>query len=214
MKAVEVLVHASDDVSVAGTVALLGGEPQLRVRSHLEDGDGCPEAVVLVLADEIGAGAFDYLRRLQARFEADVPLRSLLVAGRFRPDTILSAVEHGVVGFVLRDDVSPAVLASAVLAVGRGTAVMPPALQRSFLDELIRLRREVLAPEGLTMSGLGEREREVLRLLAEGYRTDEIAERVPYSEGTVKNVLYGLMSRHGLNSRAHAVAYAVRTGAI
>ena len=54
----------------------------------------------------------------------------------------------------------------------------------------------------------------MLRLVAEGFGTEEIAAKLCYSERTVKNVLYGLMTRCGLNNRAHAVAYALRAGAI
>src|SRR5438874_1446916 len=51
-------------------------------------------------------------------------------------------------------------------------------------------------------------------LVVEGFGTEEIAAKLCYSERTVKNVLYGLMTRVGLNNRAHAVAYALRAGAI
>ena len=54
----------------------------------------------------------------------------------------------------------------------------------------------------------------MLRLLSEGCDTREVARMLSYSERTVKNVLYGLMTRCGLNNRAHAVAYALRAGAI
>jgi len=77
-----------------------------------------------------------------------------------------------------------------------------------------RMRKDVLEPNGLTLSGLAARECDVLRLVAEGFGTEEIAAKLCYSERTVKNVLYGLMTRCGLNNRAHAVAYALRAGAI
>jgi DNA-binding CsgD family transcriptional regulator len=64
------------------------------------------------------------------------------------------------------------------------------------------------------MSGLTERERNVLALLADGYDTGEIATQLSCSERTVKNVLRGIMIRHDLKHRAHAVAFAVRAGAL
>jgi len=51
-------------------------------------------------------------------------------------------------------------------------------------------------------------------LLAEGDSTEEIAVKLEYSERTVKNVLQLLMRQHRLNNRAHAVAFAWRTGVI
>lgn len=61
---------------------------------------------------------------------------------------------------------------------------------------------------------LTQREEEVLRLLAEGLGMAEIAERLSYSERTVKNVFYGVTARLKLRNRPHAVAYALRAGLI
>ena len=55
---------------------------------------------------------------------------------------------------------------------------------------------------------------EVLKLLADGLDTSEIARRLSYSERTIKAVLHDVTARFQLRSRAHAVAYAVRAGLI
>ncbi len=52
------------------------------------------------------------------------------------------------------------------------------------------------------------------RLVAEGLRTDEIASKLSCSERTVKNVLRTAIRRLGLVNRTHAVAYAIRSGAL
>lgn len=72
----------------------------------------------------------------------------------------------------------------------------------------------MLGPRGLTASGLETREVDVLRLIAEGLDTAEIADRMKYSERTVKNILYAMMTRLNLRNRSHAVAYAMRSGII
>jgi DNA-binding NarL/FixJ family response regulator len=59
---------------------------------------------------------------------------------------------------------------------------------------------------------LDGREREVLRLIADGLGTVEIAKRLNYSERTVKNILHRLLTRMNLRNRAHAVAYALGNG--
>ena len=64
------------------------------------------------------------------------------------------------------------------------------------------------------MSGLTEREIEVLRLVAEGLDTAEIADKLAYSERTIKNVIHDITSRLCLRNRTHAVAWAVREGLI
>jgi len=53
-----------------------------------------------------------------------------------------------------------------------------------------------------------------LRLLADGMDTGQIAQRLSYSERTVKNILQGMLTRLGLRNRTHAVAHAIRLGLI
>ncbi len=59
-----------------------------------------------------------------------------------------------------------------------------------------------------------DRELDVLRLLARGLSTREVAHTLSYSERTIKNVIYGLTTRTGLRNRTHAVAVAVRIGLV
>jgi DNA-binding NarL/FixJ family response regulator len=98
--------------------------------------------------------------------------------------------------------------------VAAGEAAVPSDLLARLLDQVGRLQRQVLSPRGLRFSGLSEREIEVLRLLADGLDTGEIARRLSYSERTIKAVLHDVTVRFQLRSRAHAVAYAVREGLI
>jgi DNA-binding NarL/FixJ family response regulator len=56
------------------------------------------------------------------------------------------------------------------------------------------------------------REVAILRLLADGRSTIEIARQLAYSERTIKNTIHQLTTRLGLRNRAHAVAFAVRRG--
>ena len=70
-----------------------------------------------------------------------------------------------------------------------------------------------LAPSHRALSW-SEREIAVLRLLAQGMSTREIARSLCWSERTIKNVVYDLTSRNGLRNRTHAVAVAVRAGVV
>jgi DNA-binding NarL/FixJ family response regulator len=63
-------------------------------------------------------------------------------------------------------------------------------------------------------AGLTEREIEVLRLVADGFDTSEIAGSLAYSERTIKNIIHDVTARLNLRNRSHAVAYAVRQGLI
>ena len=61
-------------------------------------------------------------------------------------------------------------------------------------------------------SELTPREEAVVRLVAQGQTTAEVAAELSYSERSVKNVIHGLIERFGLRNRCHLVAHAVREG--
>jgi DNA-binding NarL/FixJ family response regulator len=62
--------------------------------------------------------------------------------------------------------------------------------------------------------GFTERELRILRLVAQGLDTTEIAAELAYSERTVKNAIHAVTERYNLRNRSHAVAYAIRVGVI
>ena len=207
MEAVQVAVRSSDAVTEFGAVTILRSSPQLRVVKPEEEAQA---SVVVVVEEFAGDEVFAHLRELRT----EARQYCVLVTDHFRAADLMTAIECGVVAVLPRRETGDAELVSVVLSVSRGAAYLSPSLQGMLLAQLERMRRDVLEPNGLTLSGLASRERDVLRLVADGFGTDEIASELAYSERTVKNVLYGLMSRFELNTRAHAVAFALRAGVI
>jgi DNA-binding NarL/FixJ family response regulator len=206
---VAVAVHATDPVTRLGATTILSGDPRLRVLD-----DEAKAEVIVVIERALNDAVFARLRAAREQSTQETPPRCVLLTDHFPAAGLMTAIEVGVAAVLPRRGTSDAELVQAVLAVRGGAAHLPPALQGTLLAQLDRMRREVLEPNGLTMSGLTARERDVLRLLAEGLGIEEIATELAYSERTVKNVLYGLMTRYGLSTRAHAVAYALRAGVI
>ena len=138
----------------------------------------------------------------------------MLITTELADVDLLVAVELGVRGVVLRADATPEVLVRLVRTAASGDATLPPDLLGRLLTQVSRLQRDVLAPRGLNIAGLSEREIEVLRLVAQGLSTGEIAERLSYSQRTIKTVLHDIVSRFQLRNRTHAVVYAMREGLI
>jgi DNA-binding NarL/FixJ family response regulator len=207
VEAVQVAVRSSDAVTEFGAVTILSSSPQLCV---VKPGEEAQASVVVVVEEFAGDDVFAHLRDLRTEARP----YCVLVTDHFRAADLMTAIECGVVAVLPRRETGDAELVSVVLSVSRGAAYLSPSLQGMLLAQLERMRRDVLEPNGLTLSGLASRERDVLRLVADGFGTDEIANELAYSERTVKNVLYGLMSRFELNTRAHAVAFALRAGVI
>jgi len=112
---------------------------------------------------------------------------------------------------VRRGDASPERLAAAVSAV---LAMHEP--PRS-VEEALGYRADQLDAEPappVRPPGLDDRDVEVLHLMADGMSTAVIAERLAYSESTIKNIIHAIVGRLGARNRAHAVAIAVRAGLI
>ena len=144
------------------------------------------------------------------------PIRGLLragsenvvvVAATVDDSGVLAIVEAGACALLRRGDVTVERIAEVVIAANRGHGTLPPDLLGSLLSQLGRLERTVLRPHGYLLNGFSSREVDVLRLVADGYGTDEIARMLAYSERTVKNVIHDVTSRLGLRNRCHAVAY-------
>jgi DNA-binding NarL/FixJ family response regulator len=81
---------------------------------------------------------------------------------------------------------------------------------RALIDRLRSLRS---TPHSHTWP-FNAREIDVLRLLAEGMSTTEVADNLNYSERTIKNVLHDAITRLNLHNRTHAVAHAIRSGVV
>jgi DNA-binding NarL/FixJ family response regulator len=202
---VPVYVYADDPISQIGVSHQLAACPGLQVT---EDVDRAVVAVVVI--DEIDEQA---LGVIQAMPRNGCP-RVVVVVSRLDDAGLLGAVEAGASGILRRASADAEALVEAVETAAAGNGSVPSDLLGGLLAQVGRLQRQVLAPRGLMLSGLTEREAEVLRLVSEGYDTAEIAERLCYSERTVKNVIHDVTSRLGLRNRSHAVAYALREGLI
>ncbi len=204
---IDVCVWAADPLSRAGTIAQLRGTAAVRV---VDEEQAAEAAVALVVADDVDAEALRAIRSMRRLGGGGV---ALLVT-RLDDRGLLSAVEAGVGGVLRRSQATVGNVVSTIRSVAAGEGTLPPDLLARLLDQVGQLQRQVLAPRGLTFSGLTERELEVLRLLADGYDTSEVSGKLFYSERTVKNIIHDITSRLELRNRTHAVAYALKQGLI
>jgi DNA-binding NarL/FixJ family response regulator len=202
-----VYVYANDPILQAGVVSQLRMSTEVAVVDRSEIDQAAVAVVVTDVVDE------PVLRMLRAIQRGNAP-RTVLIAATLDESTVAAAVEAGVSGLLRRGEVTPERLLDVVRKVADGDAAVPPDLLARLLEQVGRLQRQVLSPRGLRFSGLSEREIEVLRLLADGMDTGEIARKLSFSERTIKAVLHDVTTRLQLRSRAHAVAYAVREGLI
>lgn len=202
---IEVTIQSDDPVIRAGIVSILRHRPEL----NLLRGDGPGDSSVLVLCtDVIGDQALETLRRHWRTGRG----QAVLVVGQIREAELFAALECGVRAIVRRQDASPERIVRAIQSADRGAGDLPADLLGGLLGNIGRSLRGGAVPREAPLTGFSEREIDVVRLVSEGLETREIAEKLSYSERTVKNVLQGIMLRLGLRNRPHVVAYAAREG--
>jgi DNA-binding NarL/FixJ family response regulator len=161
----------------------------------------------LVIVDAAAPDVREFVRDL--RVDRDTP--SLVSGSDWQPERVASVVEAGAIGVLEKRTLTPATLEANVRAALLGAAVLPSDL----VADVVAMGSDEVDANGILRGGqLSEREQEVLRLIADGHATREVAAQLCYSERTIKNVLHDVAMKFGARSRSHAVAHAVREGLI
>jgi DNA-binding NarL/FixJ family response regulator len=205
-KRISVYVYAHDPITRSGLTAQLRGRPEFELVLATDP----PPAVAVVAIDTADEPALQVMRSLRAKGCDHL----VLVVDSLSDDDLMSTVEAGAGSIVWRSRASASWLAQTVINAAGGEAALPPEVLARLLKQVTRLRRHVLAPRGLTFTGLSNRERDILKLAAEGLDTEEIARELSYSKRTVTSSLHDVSVRYQLRNRTHAVAYAIREGLI
>jgi DNA-binding NarL/FixJ family response regulator len=161
-----------------------------------------PEVVVMDIRLPGGSG-IDACREITQL----LPETKVIMLTSYAEDEMLfDAIAAGAAGYVLKqiggDD-----LVRAIEAVGRGEALLDPALTQRVFE---RVREAQRKDEKSAFSDLTDQEMRVLALLAEGKTNREIAQLLYLGEGTVRNYVSSILSKLGLANRAEAAAYAVQ----
>ena len=210
-------VVTDDPAAAAPIITQLRARPELGVRHMLPPHQA---DVILALATTLSGGLLaDLTSRSSLAGQAGNPAQCIvLVADPIRESLLGPLIGCGVVSILPWRGVTAELVAQAVLASHAGRAILPSTVARWLVDEARVTRHEPAAAAGagagLGPGGLSEREIDVLRLLADGRDTAQIAARLRYSERTIKKILQDLTTRLQLRNRTHAVSYALRTGAI
>jgi DNA-binding NarL/FixJ family response regulator len=196
---VPVGVIALDPVLEAGTRSTLLACPELTL---CEPADA---RVAVLTVDRLRPAELDTVRLARA-----YPQRPavVLVAGALAPGDALHALAAGARGLLLRREADVSRLGHAVLAADQDECTLPTDL----LEQVLQGPDTRHGNGGWAGGALSDRERSVLRLVADGHETAEIAERLAYSPRTVTTVVHDITQRFRLRNRTHAVAYALRAG--
>lgn len=193
MVVTRVALAVPDRLSRAGVEGIIAACPNLRLVPDSRSGDA---HVLVLVASGPGPEATEAVRAVVGRRR--LPVLAVLDSPGPKGGTELA--DLGVVACLWRSELTPDRLAREIVAVSTSRE------SRLTLDLGRYRQQQEHSPSG--------RERDVLRLLADGLAVPEIAERLDFSERTVQKTLYGVTSRLALRNRTHAVAYAWRRGVL
>lgn len=208
-------VVLADDHPVVrqGVAALLASEPDMEVVGQAERGEEVPALVEALQPDVVvldlmmpGRGGLDVARELARRW----PKSHVLVLSMHDNEAyVLEALRSGASGYALKQ-AQPVELVRAVREVGAGHRFLSPPLSERAIEAYARREGQSADP----YDDLTPREREVLRLVAEGHTNAAIGEQLFISPRTVETHRANLMKKLALRSQAELVRYAVRRGLI
>ena len=131
--------------------------------------------------------------------------RVVMLTSYAEDEMLFSAIRAGASGYILKQ-IGGEDLVRALEAVGRGEAMLDPAVTQRVFQEV---RRAVKDEEASAFANLSQQERHVLMLVSEGKTNREIAKALFLGEGTVRNYVSSILSKLGVSNRAEAAAYAV-----
>lgn len=131
--------------------------------------------------------------------------RVVMLTSYAEDEMLFSAIRAGASGYILKQ-IGGEDLVRALEAVGRGEALLDPAVTQRVFQEV---RRAVKEEEASAFANLSQQERHVLLLVSEGRTNREIAKALFLGEGTVRNYVSSILSKLGVSNRAEAAAYAV-----
>jgi DNA-binding NarL/FixJ family response regulator len=184
-------LELQEDIEVVGEAA--DGQAAIDVAARTS-----PDVILLDLAmpDRDGLGALPRLKDIG---------RVIVLTSFGEDDRLFAALRGGAVGFLLKDT-EPAELVRAIRTAHAGQSPLSPAVAARVIDQLAQAGR----PRAIDQ--LTPREREVLRLIAEGLSNKRIARELGVAEKTVKTHVGHVLAKLELSDRTQAALYAVREG--
>jgi DNA-binding NarL/FixJ family response regulator len=211
MKEIKVLIVDDHTLVRQGIRSLLALAADIEIVGEAADGreavekvrELAPNVVLMDLAMP-KMGGLEATRRIRKEFPAT---KVLAVTQYDDSEYVIPVIEAGARGFVTKM-ASPLELASAIQAVYRGDSFLSPSAAAILVEEC-QLKTDAEGEKD-SYQLLTDRERETLKLIAEGYTAREIAEVLVVSPKTIEWYKTNLMRKLNLHNTADLIKYAIR----
>ncbi len=211
----KIRVLLADDHAVlrSGLRALLNLEPDMEVVGEASNGR---EAIELgqtlkpdVIVMDISMPEMDGLAAAKAIHEIGIPCHIVILTVHAEEDYLFQTLQMGASGYVLKSSADTELM-DAIRAAQRGEVFLYPSAVKKVLGEYLKGARGEGGKGAL--EALTNREKEVLKLTAEGFTNQEIAEKLVISPKTVDTYRQRIMEKLNLHHRSQLVQYALKTG--
>jgi two-component system, NarL family, response regulator LiaR len=134
----------------------------------------------------------------------------IIFSGLSTHDMVVPALKAGAIGYIIKD-ASEVELIQAVRQAARGEACLHPSIMRHVLSQMHNSEKE---EQEDSLKRLTERELSVLKLMAQGFTNQEIAQKMRVSTATVHSHVGHILSKLQVSSRTQAAIYAMRAGIV
>lgn len=200
-----------------GLTAILNNEADFEVVGVADNGKCAINEVTRLLPDvlviDLSMPRTDGAQAIRA-IKARNPVVGVVVLTYHKEDAYIhNALEAGANGYVLKDD-GRAELLSAIRNVKAGRSYLSPAICDRVMSGYVRSGIPGMAASSASWETLTSREQEVLKLVAEGYKTREIAEYLSLSNKTVEKHRANMMRKLDLHGVSAVTAYAIENGLV
>jgi two-component system, NarL family, response regulator DevR len=204
-----ILLVDDHEVVRIGLKALLERHPNFEVvgeaataRDAVEQVEALSPDVVVMDIRLPGGSGIEACEEIAEKYPAS---KVIMLTSYAEDEMLFSAIRAGAAGYVLKQ-IGGEDLVRAIEAVGRGEALLDPAVTQRIFQEVRKAAKE---EEASAFSALTQQEKHVLLLVSEGKTNREIAKALFLGEGTVRNYVSSILSKLGVSNRAEAAAYAV-----
>jgi DNA-binding NarL/FixJ family response regulator len=188
------------DIEVVGEA--VNGSEALKMVAQLQ-----PDVVLMDIAMPI-MGGLEATRRITKEFPKT---KVLVITQHDDKEYVFPVIESGASGLISKAAASSE-LATGIRSVYQGDSFLSPSVAKLLVENYQQTAGERMHQDPYNQ--LTEREREVLKLLAEGYSTQEMADMLVITRKTVEGHKTNLMTKLGIHNRIDLVKYALRRGII
>jgi two-component system response regulator NreC len=214
MSKIRVLIADDHRLVRAGIRSLLEGHSDIEVVGEAGSGQEAIEQAIRlqpnVILMDIAMGDLSGLEATQEIKERAPQVNVLALTMHDREEYFFAMLKAGALGYVLKES-EPSELLAAIRAVQRGEAFLSPGVTKAVLEDYLAQHPNQMPSR---YDSLSLREKEVLRLAAEGKTTREMADILHLSAKTAEKHRASMMHKLGLQSFPELIKYALRKGLI